>query len=427
MADESSPGPAGAPVRRGSWRWGVGALGTAAVVASVAVVPQLLSGAGRTSAWDRCPARFSFLGRTHLPTRPGAAARLVPGEPGSAVICRYQRRMGGGLREAPARLVGSHPLPDVRSYAERADRLPNVGSGSIGCLYVGDPLADLVLFSYGDGRVQGLSVDESCKLVMNGRRTARADQGFVGLVDALVPSPAPPTPGLRPMTTTPAPAPKRTPLTRARLKAIGCVPSADRPIPVRPDPARAAATNRVWHRIETWLRAHAPATYATLGPPADPRRIAAVQSRLGVRFPDDVVVSLLRHDGVRQGDRAAFEVPLMYRPLSLARIESTWRMLCGIVRDMGDPSGTWWSGRLVPVGEDGTGVTLVADPAHGDRVGVADDEQGLIFDSREGWPSYLALLQATATSLESGRPVRDSHPRVDGSGALDWDFRPPRS
>ncbi|GAA4607693.1 hypothetical protein GCM10023195_29470 [Actinoallomurus liliacearum] len=397
------------------------------MAAAVTVVPQLLPGAGRTSARDRCPAQFTFLAKNHLPTRPGAATRLVPGEPGSAVICRYQRRMGGSLREAPARLIGVHPLPDVRSYAERANRLPVMGRGSIACLYAGDPLADVVLFSYGDGRVQGLSIDESCKLVVNGRRTAKADQGFVGLVDALVPSPAPPSPS--PMVTTPAPGPtpKRTPLTQARLKAIGCTPSADHAIPVRPDPTRAAATNRVWRRIETWLRAHAPATYATLGPPADQGRIAAAQSRLGVRFPDDVVVSLLRHNGVRQGDRAAFQVPLMYRPLSLDRIESTWRMLCGIVRDQGDASGTWWSGRLVPIGEDGGGVTLVADPDHGGRVGDADDEQGLIFGSGEGWPSYLALLQATATSLESGRPVRYSHPQVERSGALDWSYRPPRS
>ena len=262
---------------------------------------------------------------------------------------------------------------------------------------------------------------------MNGRRFAKADRGFIGLVDALIPSPEPPSPSRVMTTPTPNRPPKPTPLTRDRLRAIGCAPHVNGPVSVHPNSSVAATTNQVWNRIETWLRAHAPATYATLGPPADPRRLAATQARLGVRFPDDVAVSLLRHNGVRQEGKAAFRVPMMFWPMSLDRIESTWRSLCGIVRDGGDTSRDWWYGKLVPIGDDGTGVTLVADPEHAGRVGNADDEEGLMFDSEEGWPSYLALLRATAASLESGRPVRYSYPQADGSGALHWSFRPPRS
>ncbi len=69
------------------------------------------------------------------------------------------------------------------------------------------------------------------------------------------------------------------------------------------------------------------------------------------------------------------------------------------------------------MGDDGTGVTLVADRAG--RIGVADDENGLEFGADVAWPSYLSLLTATAHALESGTPVRGWAPRIE-SGGLTW-------
>ena len=63
-------------------------------------------------------------------------------------------------------------------------------------------------------------------------------------------------------------------------------------------------------------------------------------------------------------------------------------MLCGVTRTLHDTSGPWWHGRLVPIADDGTGVTLVTDPTAGGRVGVADDENGLEFGFPSAWPSW---------------------------------------
>jgi len=63
-----------------------------------------------------------------------------------------------------------------------------------------------------------------------------------------------------------------------------------------------ARVDRAWARIETWLKAHAPVSAASLRPPADDEAIADAQRRVGVRLPAELVASLRRHDGVDQED-----------------------------------------------------------------------------------------------------------------------------
>jgi len=230
--------------------------------------------------------------------------------------------------------------------------------------------------------------------------------------------PSTPRPRPDPVPVTPTRQPRPAPLTRAQLKTIGCAPDRRPAPPVRPDPAVRAATDAAWSRIESWLKVHAPVSYASLRPPASPSDIQSAEAAMGQTFPDDVVSSLLRHDGVGSA-RYPFGVPYMFSPLPATRMVGTWKMLCGIVRTMADLSGTWWHGRLTPIGEDGTGVTLVADPAAHGKVGQADDESGLEFDADTSWPSYLALLKATAHGLETGAAVRGWIPEVQ-SGGLDW-------
>ena len=55
--------------------------------------------------------------------------------------------------------------------------------------------------------------------------------------------------------------------------------------------------DRLWSRIETWLAANAPALAAGFNPPATERNFAETEPFLGVRLPEDVRLSYLRHNG----------------------------------------------------------------------------------------------------------------------------------
>jgi cell wall assembly regulator SMI1 len=401
----------------GNRHWPLITVAATVLVAAIAIVPRLLGGSWTAagSAAAACPARYGMRNTSSTPVRDGAKARMVPGAPSGAVICRYQ---SGMLQHAENRFVGSRPLADATAFATRLNGLPKPQHTSFACLYAGTTPFDLLLFDYPDGQVQGVWIDHGCSVIGNGRRTAVVTRDLLAPLDAQFPPAPVPRPSAVPFTARPTPTPTPSPLTPAQMAAIGCAPVRRSAPPVRPDPAVRAATDRAWARIESWLRVHAPATYATLRSPASPAEIQTAEAALGRTFPDDVISSLLRHNGVTSAGYR-FTLPYTFSPSSTTQIVSTWKMLCGITRTMHDLSGSWWHGRLVPIGEDGTGVTLVADPAAHGKVGEADDENGLEFDAYSSWPSYLSLLQTTAHALETGTAVRDFAPEVR-SGGLDW-------
>jgi cell wall assembly regulator SMI1 len=72
-----------------------------------------------------------------------------------------------------------------------------------------------------------------------------------------------------------------------------------------------------WLRIERWLTANAPRTHASLGRGADAARVADAQRRLDLRFPDDLVASLQRHDGC-VWSRGYFGLAGPFRPVAVA-------------------------------------------------------------------------------------------------------------
>jgi cell wall assembly regulator SMI1 len=72
-----------------------------------------------------------------------------------------------------------------------------------------------------------------------------------------------------------------------------------------------------WQRIEQWLAASAPGQLASLRPGAGAAAVADAQQRLGLRFPDDLVASLSRHDGASP-PRGHFTVYGPFRPVALA-------------------------------------------------------------------------------------------------------------
>lgn len=186
------------------------------------------------------------------------------------------------------------------------------------------------------------------------------------------------------------------------------------------------AVNRQWRRIETWLKTHAPTTYRTLGKPGDAEAIAAAEAHMGMRFPNDLRASLLRHDGAVFSENAWAFGLLGNSNLSVREIRDEWTSLCTIDGvDEGEegfsfPRQEWWDGRMIPFAADGSGNNLVIDSLMRD-VGQTDHEGSLSF-TPGGVPirSYYALLKLTADAMENGGSIGYVKPRAV-AGELEWD------
>ncbi|MBG0816249.1 SMI1/KNR4 family protein [Planomonospora sp. ID82291] len=200
-----------------------------------------------------------------------------------------------------------------------------------------------------------------------------------------------------------------------------CTPSARAPVVRRPDPRAVRAVNRQWARIERWLKANAPATYRTLAGPARARTIAVAEAQMGLRFPDDLKASLLRHNGARSSGTSAGFPFFLHTIADVRGIRDAWRSLCAIDGEDGtDPRTEWWDGRMIPIGADGLGNHLVIDSVRRD-VGESDHEGSLGFTPGDvPIRSHHALLRMTADALESGGSIGYWRPVVDG-GELSWE------
>lgn len=187
------------------------------------------------------------------------------------------------------------------------------------------------------------------------------------------------------------------------------------------------AVNRQWRRIESWLKRHAPRSHRTLGKPGKAADIAAAEAEMGLRFPDDLRASLLRHDGsIYLDDTWAFGF-LGNSNASVAEILDNWRGLCEIDGDNDGDGGDadarmeWWDGRMLAVGADGMGDHLVVDSVQRD-VGTTDHEGSMSF--RPGGVrirSFHALLKATADAMEHGTSIGYWKPRAV-AGEVEWDI-----
>ncbi|MFD8019543.1 SMI1/KNR4 family protein [Streptomyces lavendulae] len=180
-----------------------------------------------------------------------------------------------------------------------------------------------------------------------------------------------------------------------------------------------------WDRIDAWLRAYAPASYELLAPPADPDRIEAAQAEMGVRFPADLVDSLLCHDGLLEWGNVLPGEP----PQPLALIVDHWRMceeIAGDDKDLREASypsdEPWWHVRWIPWAH-GDGDAQVIDMREGPeqgRLGTArHDETGHFAD---GWPSLAAYLAEVADVLHHGGRADGLVPFLTPDGELWWSF-----
>lgn len=86
---------------------------------------------------------------------------------------------------------------------------------------------------------------------------------------------------------------------------------------------------RIWHGIDSWLRANAPGIANSPASAADEEEIAQVERTVGRRFPEDLRASLRIHNGQRP-DRHAFLASWVL--LGTSQMMETWRFLDDLAR-----------------------------------------------------------------------------------------------
>ncbi|MCG5212214.1 SMI1/KNR4 family protein [Streptosporangium soli] len=206
-------------------------------------------------------------------------------------------------------------------------------------------------------------------------------------------------------------------------QAPGCAPAPAEPA-VRPVGAKVTrAVARQWRRVERWLKTNAPKTYGSLRAPGKARTIAIAESQTGVRFPDDLRASLLRHNGAHGPAALGFGFS-GGRLLSVREIRDGWRAACAVPVSSGHElygdrhagRRSDWHGRLIPVTAAGVGGRVIVDSAAGSAGLVSRaGEVGM----RGGWSSYYTLLKSAAEAMETGGSVDGRRPVVR-DGALVW-------
>nr|WP_189179684.1 hypothetical protein [Microbispora rosea] len=343
--------------------------------------------------------------RESAPEPPGQGPGPVLGHPTREDLKRYDRPEGG----APvARLLDGLRRGD-RSRVTVARRWI-VAAVALGLLALGAQVLDNAVFapereaSYGGTAHAGAEARpcpaHGCETAGSGLSAGRASRSCPasGCGAAGEPAPTAGPAGANPVNTDPAP---REP---APFPAPACAVRSTHAVPVvRPISRRVtAAVNRQWRRIERWLRAHAPKTYASLNGPAGARLVAKAEARLGRRIPDSLRASLLRHNGA--GGSAAFRFSPHYQIMGARGVVASWPEACVM-------------GGGIPFAYNSDGADyLVTNPATG-GVGSADWETPYFEDE---WSSYYALLKTTADALAEGGPVGGFVPVVR-EGALEWE------
>ncbi|MEV0540941.1 SMI1/KNR4 family protein [Nocardia salmonicida] len=183
-------------------------------------------------------------------------------------------------------------------------------------------------------------------------------------------------------------------------------------------------------RIDSWLAAHAPRTYASLQPPAAPEAISAAAAELGVEFPADLVAYLRHHDGVSPGE-GSFSFP-GHQPYTLAEILASSRIHHELWGSHGEdlPFEGYWHQDFVTFARTSSADALVVDCRRGESFGAVGqhvESEGTRFGN---WESLAAFSEQIADSLEGGTAMTVGLPYapVVDDGILLWEFTPePRS
>jgi cell wall assembly regulator SMI1 len=191
----------------------------------------------------------------------------------------------------------------------------------------------------------------------------------------------------------------------------------------------APAINSSWERIESWLQANTPRTYASLPPGASREAIQAAETVLGCPLPDELAESLLRHDGSGYFDViGAFQFQSV-QAIVATRQEGT--QFEETIQREGRTAGHFlrdgyalWHPSDLPFASDAGGSFLILHiEPHGatSRVGKHDELGTTTFDPLGMWESLNHLLESVATALESHTRLGRHEPTV-ADGRMTWRF-----
>jgi cell wall assembly regulator SMI1 len=176
-----------------------------------------------------------------------------------------------------------------------------------------------------------------------------------------------------------------------------------------------------------WLAANAPASYATLSPPALPAELDECERGLGMALPAELRRLLLVSNGAAEFDadgtyhRGAAFLPGGHRLLSAAELAGESRVLVEIVGEFGDDMiGYWWHPEWVLFGRHvaADGMAIDQRSGHGQgAVGEFMHEDCTEFIMGASLGEYVAKV---ADSIENGTDFLCFRPLVEDDG-LDWD------
>ncbi|GLW27979.1 SMI1/KNR4 family protein [Actinoplanes regularis] len=177
-----------------------------------------------------------------------------------------------------------------------------------------------------------------------------------------------------------------------------------------------------WERIERWMRRNAPVSAAKLAGPATTEAIAAAQDRIGLTFPEELVESLLRHNGLTEWASLLPEAD----PQSLDEIVEWYEIRMDIAPDVDgfdthSPNDEpWWHELWVPFGAFASNLQVIdlrPGPERG-RLGLASNSDG--GDFSDAYPSLGGYLALVAEALETGGRVGCWHPYLTVTGEIWW-------
>jgi cell wall assembly regulator SMI1 len=182
-------------------------------------------------------------------------------------------------------------------------------------------------------------------------------------------------------------------------------------LPPPPPPERRAGESEAvwaWRRIERWLEAQQEGLSAKLAPGTTVEELDAAERKLGIRLPEDVRESYLRHDG----EQRFLGLFVGWSQLSLRDVQREWafeRWEERAPRSRGPVKALSWSSRWIPVLANGAGDFLCVDleppeaGTPGQLISVYHDDPERIRMTR----SFTSWLTRFADRLESGEYAYD--------------------
>lgn len=180
--------------------------------------------------------------------------------------------------------------------------------------------------------------------------------------------------------------------------------------------------DETWDRLEFWLSTHAPETRAMLKDGASPSDIAQAEERMGVKLPDSLNLSFLRHDGSDQ-------YPILHDGFVLLSVEemvSAWEANVEVMEELANESSgltstesdstaegwdheDWvappgWDRLYIPFAENGVGDSYVIDmrsKKNDGPISLFSHETGLESPQEAPWGSLAAFMAATESAYHS--------------------------